>query len=59
VRLGRLTVDVPHLPPNRQVADGILLAEVTEAIARLKRSGEYDRLRCREPMPTLPFVLRR
>ena len=57
VNLGNLTFDVPHLPPPRKVADEVFLAEAETIVARLKSSGEYERLREREPLPTSPFLL--
>ena len=55
VNLGALTFDVPLLPPTSKVSDEAFLIEADAAVARLKASGEYDRLRAREPLPTLPF----
>jgi len=57
VDLGKLTFDVPHLSPTRRVADEAFLAENEELIVRLKKSGEYERLRAQEPVPTVPFRL--
>ena len=56
VNLGKLTFNVPHLPPTRKVADTVFLAEAEAIVTRLKSSGEYERLRDREPLPTLPFL---
>jgi hypothetical protein len=57
VSLGILTFDVPHLPPPRKVPDEVFLADGEASVARLKSSGEYERLRDREPLPTRPFRL--
>ena len=57
VNLGKLTFNVPHLPPTRKVADAIFLAEAEAIVMRLKQTGEYERLRDHEPLPTLPFLL--
>jgi len=57
VNLGALAFAVPHLPPTSKVSDEAFLVEAEAIVARLTTSGEYERMRAREPLPTLPFHL--